>query len=43
MTARFPAAVAKPEIVRLSDIEGQVIVVIPAATDEDLKAFGHAC
>jgi hypothetical protein len=39
MTARFPAAVAKP----VGDVEGHVIVVIFAATDEDLKAFGHAC
>jgi hypothetical protein len=33
----FPAAVAEPEIVRLGDIEGRVIIVVLAATDEDLN------
>jgi hypothetical protein len=39
MTARCSAADVEPEIVRLGDLEGQMIVVVLAATDQDLEPF----
>jgi hypothetical protein len=39
VSARRSAADVDPKIVRLGDIEGQVIVVVLAAPDQDLEPF----